>query len=202
MEGINHQPKCAIIDANMLATIGLLQILGEVMPILQVDTFGTMVQLMAHNPEEYVHFFAAQDVVVGNMSFFSQHRVKTIVLTTQTDPSTWLAGFHCICTNQEEKELVRQFLLLVQNAHAHGRNLPPLAPVVSAQQRTLSDREVEVLSLIVRGFINKEIADKLCISLTTVISHRKNIMDKLGIRSVSGLTIYAVMHGYVDIGSI
>ena len=46
MEGINHQPKCAIIDANMLATIGLRQILGEVMPILQVDTFGTMGQLM------------------------------------------------------------------------------------------------------------------------------------------------------------
>lgn len=42
----------------------------------------------------------------------------------------------------------------------------------------------------------------LCISLTTVISHRKNIMDKLGIRSVGGLTIYAVMHGYVDIRNI
>ena len=61
---------------------------------------------------------------------------------------------------------------------------------------------MEVLSLIARGYINKEIADMLCISLTTVISHRKNIMDKLGIRSVSGLTIYAVMHGYVDIRNI
>ena len=46
--------------------------------------------------------------------------------------------------------------------------------------------------------INKEIADKLNISLTTVISHRKNITEKLGIKSVSGLTIYAVMHGYVE----
>jgi len=52
--------------------------------------------------------------------------------------------------------------------------------------------------LITKGLINKEIADKLNISLTTVISHRKNITEKLGIKSVSGLTIYAVMHGYVE----
>ena len=50
-----------------------------------------------------------------------------------------------------------------------------------------------------QGYINKEIADKLNIGLTTVITHRKNIMDKLGMKSVSALTIYAVMHGYVDI---
>ena len=45
---------------------------------------------------------------------------------------------------------------------------------------------------------NKEIADKLNISLTTVITHRKNITEKLGIKSVSGLTIYAVMNGYIE----
>ena len=66
----------------------------------------------------------------------------------------------------------------------------------------LTDREIEVLVLIVEGYINKEIADKLHIGLTTVISHRKNIMDKLDARSVSALTIYAVTHGYVDIANI
>ena len=68
--------------------------------------------------------------------------------------------------------------------------------------KLLSDREIEVLSLIAQGYINKEIADQLNIGLTTVISHRKNIVDKLGMRSVSALTIYAVMHGYVDINKI
>ena len=56
--------------------------------------------------------------------------------------------------------------------------------------------------LIVQGFINKEIADRLNIGLTTVVTHRKNVMEKLGIKSVSALTIYAVTHGYVDINSI
>jgi DNA-binding NarL/FixJ family response regulator len=59
-----------------------------------------------------------------------------------------------------------------------------------------------VMSLIVKGCINKEIADKLNIGMTTVITHRKNIMEKLGLKSVSALTIYAVMHGYVDINKI
>ena len=62
----------------------------------------------------------------------------------------------------------------------------------------LSSREIEVLVLIVRGLTNKEIADRLCISTTTVISHRKNIMEKLHMHSVSALTIYAVMNGYIE----
>ena len=52
------------------------------------------------------------------------------------------------------------------------------------------------------SIINKEIADKLNIGLPTVITHRKNIMDKLNIKSVSAMTIYAVMNGYVDINKI
>jgi len=68
--------------------------------------------------------------------------------------------------------------------------------------RVLSDREIEVMSLIVQGLINKEVADRLNISLSTVITHRRNIMEKLGIRSVAALTIYAVTHDYVDINSI
>lgn len=81
-----------------------------------------------------------------------------------------------------------------------GKNLPELPQVL--KNKILSNREIEVLSLIVQGMINKEIAEKLNISLTTVISHRKNIMDKLGVKSVSALTIYAVMHGYIDINKI
>jgi DNA-binding CsgD family transcriptional regulator len=72
----------------------------------------------------------------------------------------------------------------------------------NANDRILSDREIEVLSLIVQGYINKEIANQLNIGITTVITHRKNIMEKLGMKSVSALTIYAVMHGYVDIHQI
>ena len=60
------------------------------------------------------------------------------------------------------------------------------------QQEDLSDREIEVLTLMVNGLSNKEMADKLNISIHTIISHRKNITEKTGIKSLSGLTIYAI----------
>ena len=61
----------------------------------------------------------------------------------------------------------------------------------------LSQREIDVLKLVVSGCINKEIADKLGISINTVLTHRKNITAKLGIKSVSGLSFYAMMNGIV-----
>lgn len=62
----------------------------------------------------------------------------------------------------------------------------------------LSDREKEILISVVNGLTNKEVADKHNISIHTVISHRKNISRKTGIKSVSGLTIYALINGLVE----
>jgi DNA-binding CsgD family transcriptional regulator len=62
----------------------------------------------------------------------------------------------------------------------------------------LTTRELEVLQLVACGFINKEIADKLSISLHTVISHRKNITRKLQIKTVAGLTIYSLLTGLIS----
>ena len=66
----------------------------------------------------------------------------------------------------------------------------------------LSEREKDVLVQVVRGLSNKEIADVLCISTHTVISHRKNIARKLNIHSTAGLTIYAIVNKLVDINTL
>lgn len=55
-----------------------------------------------------------------------------------------------------------------------------------------------MLQLVAKGITNKEIADKLNISLNTVLTHRKNITTKLGIKTVSGLTFYAIMNGLLS----
>ena len=88
----------------------------------------------------------------------------------------------------------KTILLWHHGAHHHEHDIAGAAHPAIAQ---LSGREAEVLALIARGYMNKEIADRLQIGLTTVISHRRNIMEKLGIRSVAGLAIYAMTAGYV-----
>ncbi|EFA43787.1 hemerythrin HHE cation binding domain protein [Hallella bergensis DSM 17361] len=69
-------------------------------------------------------------------------------------------------------------------------------------QENLSGREKDVIIALVQGMTNKEIADHLCISINTVITHRRNIARKLQIHSPAGLTIYAIVNNLVDISSV
>lgn len=62
----------------------------------------------------------------------------------------------------------------------------------------LSKRETAVLVLVAKGLTNKEIAEQLNVSPHTVMSHRKNIVHKTGIKSVAGLTVYAMLHNLID----
>ena len=62
----------------------------------------------------------------------------------------------------------------------------------------LSNREVDVLVCVAKGMTNKDISDMLNISVHTVITHRKNIVKKTGIKSVSGLTVYALLNNLVE----
>lgn len=197
---MKERPKVAVIDTNTLAAMGLKQILQNVMPIMTVDTFGSFAELQSANAEVYFHYFTAMSIVLEHKDFFVARRRKTIVLTLSLDTMSQLSDFHCLCVNVPEQQLIRSLLTLQQGAHGKGEHLPPMPDIIS--RKILSDREIEVMSLIVQGYINKEIAQQLNIGLATVITHRKNIMDKLGFKSVSALTIYAVMHGYVDINKI
>ncbi len=69
---------------------------------------------------------------------------------------------------------------------------------VDTDTKLLSDREEEIVRNVASGLTNKEIADKLFISTHTVITHRKNISAKLGIKTIAGLTIYAVLNGLIE----
>lgn len=195
-----ERPKMAIVDNNMLAVIGLRQILQNVIPIMDVHTFETFDEFYKANPDSFVHFFVAQNIILSQLNFFKNNIHKTLVLTLTDNPDKQLSGFHSFCVAQPEEALIKQILEVMRFGHAGGRNLPPMPEVL--HNKILSNREIEVLTLVVQGYINKEIADKLNIGLSTVITHRKNITDKLGMKSVSALTIYAVMHGYVDINQI
>lgn len=78
--------------------------------------------------------------------------------------------------------------------------------ILSSSQLTLNKdltpREIDVLKLLAVGFTIKEIANELIISTHTAISHRKNISEKIGIKTISGLTMYAVIKGIIEINDI
>ncbi len=69
------------------------------------------------------------------------------------------------------------------------------------QNAEISEREREIIKLVALGLTNKEIADRLSLSIYTVTTHRKNISSKLGIKTISGLTIYAILNGIINIDS-
>lgn len=70
------------------------------------------------------------------------------------------------------------------------------------RQEPLSAREREIIVCVVKGMTNKQIADALCISTHTVITHRRNIAAKLQIHSAAGLTIYAIVNKLVELSEI
>ncbi len=73
---------------------------------------------------------------------------------------------------------------------------------IDTEKKDLSVREKEIITLVVKGMTNKEIANELCLSIHTVITHRRNISTKLQIHSSAGLTIYAIINKLVDINEV
>ena len=194
---MNHQPEIAIVEANTLTSLGLKTILERMIPMAVIRTFHSFGELTDDTPDMYAHYFISAQIYVEHNAFFLPRKRKTIVLAGDSHQCQ-LSGVPILNIYQAEEQLVKDILKLHQHAHHDGypvKDMPPTPPTTGHE---LSAREIEVLVLITKGLINKEIADKLNIGLTTVITHRKNITEKLGIKSVSGLTIYAVMNGYVE----
>ena len=194
---MNHQPEIAIVEANTLTSLGLKTILERMIPMAVIRTFHSFGELTDDTPDMYAHYFISAQIYVEHNAFFLPRKRKTIVLAGDSHQFQ-LSGVPILNIYQAEEQLVKDILKLHQHAHHDGypvKDMPPTPPTTGHE---LSAREIEVLVLITNGLINKEIADKLNIGLTTVITHRKNITEKLGIKSVSGLTIYAVMNGYVE----
>ena len=94
-----------------------------------------------------------------------------------------------------EDEILRPAMIQKKDRYAERRKTAALKD----GQEELSEREKEVVTLVVQGLINKEIADKLHLSLHTVIAHRKNIARKLNIHSTAGSTIYAIVNKLIEV---
>ena len=87
----SSRPKVAVIDTNTLAVLGLKQLLLNIMPIITVDTFGSMTELEANQPDAYMHYFVSLDIAARPSSlpspFPKLHNSPTSIRSASTNPS-------------------------------------------------------------------------------------------------------------------
>ncbi|MDZ7741937.1 MAG: response regulator transcription factor [Bacteroidota bacterium] len=114
--------------------------------------------------------------------------LKVVQMLNRGEEAISLAD-HVIELHTDKRKVFQEIELIFRSARR---------PRHESSDSDLSNREIDILRLVARGNTNSEIADKLFISAHTVISHRKNISRKLGIKSVAGLTVYAILNNIID----
>lgn len=209
---MNSEVEFAVLDSNTLVCIGLSTLLQDLVPDSSVRSFSSFPDLMCDTPFGFVHYFVSYPIYFQHVDFFQQlgHRV---VLLVQNSEQLQRVHLPALDVSLPQAQLAQQILSLrkrgatISKGHSlksfHGPDYASRhMPRNSQFQPELSAREVEVLSLMVQGLINKEIARRLNISLTTVLTHRKNIQKKTGIKSLSGLTVYSILNGYVRVEEV
>lgn len=181
----------AIILSDTLQSIGLQSLLTDYFPPVEVCWFPTFEAFSTQGGNDtFDYYFTSPDCLVLYADYFLPRRSKTIVLIDGVEGAGGLSNSGHITIKAPQEIIIEQLQQLL-TCDTSGNN-------PNETNKDLSTREVDVLQLIVKGITNKEIADKLNISLNTVLTHRKNITAKLGIKTVSGLTFYAIMNGIIS----
>lgn len=187
--------KVAIVEPSAIIAEGLASLLtqsGEYDVVYVGATMRTLIERFA--------VVASDVVVVGS---------QAVVAAAQPLRSLYdeLQGVALVAlsTTMCDEEVLRQFDGVIniydsyQQIHRKIQSALEQEPSNPySDSHDLSERERDVLILVARGKANKEIADELNISIHTVMSHRKNITHKTGIKSVAGLTVYALLNNLLD----
>ncbi len=195
MKTEENKDKIVIIESSEMIREGLTQILArhfreiEVIHLYDLNDLKVYVEksdsfLLIVNPE------IIKNCMSGAFDTLAKFRqAKIIGLVTNWYHREYTSLFDDFIFINDSKETILNTI----KKHAHKSTKKKF------QQKRLTGREIEVLRLLSKGYSNKQIADELFISIHTVISHRKNITEKLGIKSVAGLTIYGIINNIVNV---
>ena len=158
--------------------------------IVYVDGMDELNHYLETNPVEGVFI---DEAFLGNkderdLFFQLKHHALCFVLADDPQKVPARKQFQAIIEKSAPKQQLVPLLENHLNLDTQQQN---------NQSSILSERETEVLKQVALGYTNQEIAERLYISKHTVISHRKNITSKLGIKTVSGLTVYAVLNNLI-----
>ena len=193
-------PCFAIIDRNTLSYVALKHVLQDMFNHVDVFAYNTIDAFILDSNRHFVHFFVSADILFCNAEEFDTLKNETTVLYTGAAANIERNGYRVLDVSLPEDKIIEQLRHLQNTGKYEGKSSSARSAEDVVQR--LSQREKDVLRLIVKGRLNKEVADELKISLPTAIFHRNNICDKLQTRSVGKLTVMAVLSGLVDINEV
>lgn len=196
----NELLEIAIAETSVIIrsgiTVALKRITGfRIQPFEITSNESLNSYLRIHNP----------DVLIINPSFWGYYDISKLKSETQHPSLKCLALLH----SAVDENLLKGYddtISIYDNVEQLNEKIKKLVSSPSSENSdessTLSTREKEIITCVVKGLTNKEIAEELFLSSHTVISHRRNIARKLEIHSTAGLTIYAIVNKLVEIDEI
>ena len=178
--------KIAIAETSMIVRSGLALVLKRIQGLKILP-----IELVSEESLDECVRFHKPEILIVNPSFTGYFDVRKFKETPQN------AGVKCIALmcSVADQGVLRNYdesLTIYDDADTIREKL----------NRVLSSREKEIITCVVKGMTNKEIADALYLSAHTVITHRRNIARKLQIHSPAGLTIYAIVNKLVELQDI
>lgn len=187
--------RVAIIEPSAIIAEGIATLAGRSGEFEVVYSGGDMRMLM-----ERFAMVAPDVVIVGSQMVGANNQSLRVAY-----PELQSVTLALLSTTVCDEEVMRQFDGVVNIYDGQAQIIRKLHAAVEqgetnpySDSHDLSERERDVLILVAKGKTNKEIADELNISIHTVMSHRKNITHKTGIKSVAGLTVYALLNNLLD----
>lgn len=189
----------AVADTSIIVRSGLVAVLKR-LPDLNIQTIevtskeGLQHCMEAHCPDILIvsPLFEGWFDLDSFKQIYGQQELKVVALVSVVMDANQLRGYDGQINLFDDVDKLTQKIASLMNVAADDEN----------ELDALSQREKEIIGCIVRGMTNKEIAEKLFISVHTVITHRRNITRKLQIHSAAGLTIYAIVNKLVELGEV
>ena len=173
------KPTVAVLGLSETEVLGLSAQLEGICSFCIIDSLS-----LADKSGCYSAFTTDAASLILNLDFFLAHRSNTGIWINNIPGSVNQTVFTIISSKESAAGIQEKIAGLLPARNADDKGM-------------LSQRETQVLQLVASGKTNKEIAEILFISINTVITHRKNISSKLGIRTASGLALYALMNGLI-----
>ncbi|MBD5397092.1 response regulator transcription factor [bacterium] len=187
--------KCMIVESSDLLYAGLVAMLGQIRAGVQVVRTQDVSRLREQIKRE------KPDVLLINPLWAGGETPSRIKATTDRPDLLCVAFLSDLSSLSVVTEYDAQISIYDGFEQIRDR-MEALSPKDSEEEKTLTQREQEIVTYVVKGFTNKQIADKLFLSQHTVVTHRRNIASKLNIHSSAGLTVYAIANKLVRLEDI